>query len=543
MTATDARPRSRPSHLTGLGHLLRLHLRRDRVRLVVWVLAFLVLVPASVAAMDAAYPDQASLQARAQLLDNPAAIMMTGPLFSVDNYTFGAMVANELSLWTILPAAIMGVLFTSRHTRAEEESGRLEMLRALPVGRYAAPAAAALLLLIAAALVGAAVAAGLVVTELAVDSSLAFGLATTLTTLVFGALTAVIAQTTESARATTGLGLAALALAFAIRGIGDVIDPQGSWLSWFSPLAWAQQTRLYTDLRWWPLLLSLAATVILTVVAVALSARRDLGASLRRPRPGRPHARAGLLSPAGLAFRLETPTIVWWTAGLFFFAVAFGMLASELEGMVAEMPTLTDFIEINVDDLTRSFGAVLLSMLAVGPVALATAGVLALRREESAGRIAGVLLTGSPRPRLLAGWWAVIAVEAFVMQVVLGFGLGLGMTVATGDGTWAGEMTIASLVYLPAVLLHGAVAVALFGLLPRWAPLAWVPVGWAAFVLFLGELLDLPDWARALSPLWHTPMVPDADVEPVPLLVLTALAVVLTLAGLVGFRRRDITEG
>lgn len=287
----------RGGHFTGTGHLLRLSLRRDRIRLPVWTLVFLILVYASVAAMEVAYPDQESLQARAMLLNNPAAIMMTGPLFGVDNYTFGAMVANELALWTFLPAGIMGVLFMTRHTRAEEESGRLEMLRALPVGRFAAPAAASLLVLIAAVLVGAAVSVALLIAGLAVPDSLAFGVATTLITLTFAALAAVAAQLTESSRAATGLGLAALILAAVVRGIGDVINMQGSWVSWLSPIAWAQQTRLYTDLRWWPLLLLAAAVVVLGAVAFTLAARRDLGGGLLPPRPGPAEATPRLLSP------------------------------------------------------------------------------------------------------------------------------------------------------------------------------------------------------------------------------------------------------
>lgn len=533
----------RGGHFTGTGHLLRLSLRRDRIRLPVWTLVFLILVYASVAAMEVAYPDQESLQARAMLLNNPAAIMMTGPLFGVDNYTFGAMVANELALWTFLPAGIMGVLFMTRHTRAEEESGRLEMLRALPVGRFAAPAAASLLVLIAAVLVGAAVSVALLIAGLAVPDSLAFGVATTLITLTFAALAAVAAQLTESSRAATGLGLAALILAAVVRGIGDVINMQGSWVSWLSPIAWAQQTRLYTDLRWWPLLLLAAAVVVLGAVAFTLAARRDLGGGLLPPRPGPAEATPRLLSPAGLALRLETAMFLWWTLGLFLFAVAFGSLASEVEGMVSEMPTVTEYVDINLDDLTLSFASVQLAMLTIGPVALITSGILRLRSEESDGRLAAVLQSGSSRPSLLGRWSLVIGAEAVVMQVLLGFGLGSGIAIATAETSWITDMTLGSLAYLPALLLYGAMAAALFGLLPRLAGLAWLLVGWSALVLFLGEILNLPDWARGLSPMWHVPNVPEPELTGTPLVVLGVLTVLLAVAGLVGFRRRDITVG
>ena len=101
-------------------------------------------------ALQAAYPDAAARQTRAALMTNPSAVLMTGPAFGVDDYTFGAMVANELSLTVLVATAIMAVLLVVRHTRADEEAGRTEVLRALPVGRFA-PATAALLFVTVAA--------------------------------------------------------------------------------------------------------------------------------------------------------------------------------------------------------------------------------------------------------------------------------------------------------------------------------------------------------------------------------------------------------
>ncbi len=526
--------------LAGTGALLRLYLRISRRQILIWALAFLALVASSVVALEETYPDAAALQARASLMNNPAAVMMTGPAFALDNYTFGAMLANELSLWVFLPAAIMSVLLAVRHTRAEEESGRLEMLRALPVGRLAPAVAALLTVALADLAVGLAVTGALVGTGMEPADSVAFGAATALTGLVLGALAAVTAQLTEHARTASGTALGALAVAVLVRGIGDVIDRDGSWLSWISPFAWAQQTRLYVDLRWWPLALSAVTTVVLLALAVVLARRRDLGAGLRPARPGPATAARGLLTPAGLARRLLSGTFLGWAVGLFLFAVAFGTLATALEDMMADLPALGEWITLDLDDLTRSFAAVMLAFLAIGPIALSVWGVLALRAEEKAGRLEGVLVSGTTRAAVLGGWLAVVAVGALVVQVLLGLGVGLGVAVATGEAAWVGELTLASLAYLPAVLLPGALAVALYGLLPRLASLAWALVVWAAVVVFLGDLLDLPAWARDVSPLAHTPMVPDADPAPVPLVVMTTLAVLLTVAGLAGLRRRDV---
>lgn len=527
----------------GTGHLLRLHLRLDRIRIPVWALAIGITVAASMVTFRETYTTPESLQARAGLLGNPAAVMMTGPAFALDNYTFGAMVANELSLWLFIASGIMSVLLVVRHTRAEEESGRLEVVRALPVGRYAPPTAAIVTVAVANLAVGLAVVAGLFGTGIAMDSAWALGAGTALTGMVFAAVAAVAAQFLESARSAAGAAWVVMALAFLVRGVGDVIDNQGSWLSWFSPFAWAQQMRLWVDLRWWPLALSVGAVLVLVGVAVVLARRRDLGAGLRAPSPGPATAAPSLLSTPGLARRLLTGSFLAWTAATFLFAVAFGSLANSLGDFLDDIPELGNWMQLDLVDVTESFAAAMLSFLVVAPAVLAVASILRLRSEEAFARTEAMLVTGASRPRHLAGWLAVIAVGTAVMTGITGLGVGLGMWLGTGDLSWVGRLTVASLAYLPAILLLGAVALAIYGLVPAASAWAWAPVVWATLVLYLGELLNLPDWMRNLSPIQWVPLAPMEAVEALPLVVMGALALGFTAVGFAAFRRRDVTPG
>lgn len=551
MTA-GTRPTAAPTHraarlpgsaLTGLSPLVRLYGRLSRRGILIWTLALLVLVPASILAVQDAYPDQAALDARAALLDNPSAVMMTGPAFAADRYTLWAMVANELFLYVLIPAAIMSVLLTVRLTRDEEETGRLEMLRALPTGRLAPAVAALLLVTLANLALGVAVTVGTLLAGGETADSLAFGLATALTGMVFAGVAAVTAQLTEHAATASGTALGLLAVTFMVRGIGDVIERQGSWLSWFSPLAWAQQTRVFVDLRWWPLLLSVAAVAVLLVLAGQLSHRRDVGAGLRAATGGAPSASAALLAPGGLTRRLVTGTMLAWTIGLFLFAVAFGSLASSLTDVVEQIPTIGEWAPISLDDLTGSFSAYVLMMLGIGPVALIVSGVLRLRTEETAGRLAGALVAGTSRGRLAGAWLLVVLLGGALMQVMLGLGVGLGVWAATEDASWMGDMVLAALAYLPALALFGAIAFALYGLHLRLTGVAWFLVVHTALVIVLGDLLGLPRWVVDVSPLSHVPQLPSADAEAMPLLVMGVLALVLVGMGLAALRRRDLAAG
>ncbi|MGP5672754.1 ABC transporter permease [Brachybacterium alimentarium] len=549
---TTTRHSSGPTHalevapvspLTGLGGLLRLYGRISRRQIIIWVLAIGLSVAASVAAMKGVYPDQQALDARAALLENPSAVMMTGPAFALDHYTFWAMVANELLLYVLVAVAIMSILLMVRHTRAEEEAGRLELVRALPVGRSAPPTAALLLVALANAGVGVSVVLGLLVTGGPLVDSLAVGLATALTGMVFGGVAALTAQVTEHAGSASGLALGAAAVAFMVRGIGDVVDAQGSWLSWFSPFAWAQQTRLFVDLRWWPLAVTLAAILVLLGLAAVLSRRRDVGAGLRPAAHGPATATRSLPDPAGLAVRLVTPMMVAWAVGLFLFAIAFGSLANSLQDMVSEIPAVGDMVPLDLDDLTTSFAAYVLQMLAIGPLGLIVAGILRLRTEEQECRLAGILMAGSSRTSTAVRWVLVVALSTTVVQLLLGLGLGIGLLQATGETSWLAVMPLAALAALPAIALAGAVTVALYGLRLRLAGVAWLLVIWAAIETFLADLLDLPDVVRSISPLRHVPLVPDADLDVSALTGMSVLAVLLVLVGLWGLRRRDLAAG
>src|SRR5699024_2118993 len=129
-----------------------------------------------------------------------------------------------------------------------------------------------------------------------------------------------------------------------------------------------------------------------------------------------------------------------------------------------------------------------------------------------------------------------------LLTVLSGLGVGLGVWAGTGESDRVGEMLLAAVVFLPAILLVAAFAIACYGAAPRATGLARLLVAWVVLVLFLGELLRLPDWVRNVSPFTHTPLLPGADLEAAPLLVLGGIALALLVVGALGFRRRDIAS-
>jgi len=65
-------------------------------------------------------------------------------------------------------------------------------------------------------------------------------------------------------------------------------------------------------------------------------------------------------------------------------------------------------------------------------------------------------------------------------------------------------------------------------------------LGLSFFVVYLGELLQLPDWVEKLTPYGHIPAIPLDEVNYGVLAVMAGIGIILSVAGAYGFRRRDL---
>ncbi|MEE2522354.1 polyketide antibiotic transporter [Pseudarthrobacter sp. J75] len=526
--------------LTGTGRLFRFALRRDRGRIPAWALGIGSMIGYFAAVVPLAYPDQAALQTRAQIMKDPAGALLAGPGYGLDNYTLGTMIANEILGMAAVAAALMSVFLVIRHTRAEEESGRAELISAGRVGR-AAPLTAALATLVTAnAAVFAVLAAAMVANGLAVADSLAVAAGVGLVGVAFGAVGAVTAQLTEHARPASGLAGAMVGLAFILRGIGDSQQLGGSTLSWLSPIGWAQQSRAFFDLRWWPLLLCVAFAAALVPVAYFLAGRRDLGAGLIPARPGRANATGFFVHPAGLRLRMERGSIISWCAGLFVFAALTGSLGEAIVASFEAQPELAAVLGMTTTgDVLRGALAAFLKYFAMAVAVYAVISVNRLGKEESEGRTGAVLATKVTRAGWIASVLLVTIPASALLLAVSGLGLGVGALAAVGGESVVGEFTAAGLAFLPLVLCFAGAAVLAYGLHSGtwWV---WVLLVASMLIGLYGPALNMPEEVLDAEPFGLVPAVPSVELDPVPLLWMSAAAVVLTAAGTFAFRRRDL---
>jgi ABC-2 type transport system permease protein len=533
---TAVAPRNR---LAGMGALLRLGLRRERLSLAIWVIAISVTVALSFPTLAALYPDAASRQAIAGgIAATPAFAVITGP---VESTTLGGLTAWRYGVLGGLAAALMTLLTVIRRTRSEEESGRAELVAAGAVGRLAPLGAAVLLAGAASCAVGILTALGGLAGGQPLAGSVLLGASFAGPGLVLAAVAAIAAQLVESARAATGLAGAVLAVMFTLRAVGDTISG-ASFASWLSPLGWAQKLGAYGADRWPVLLLFAAATALGVCGAAWLCLRRDLGLGWWAARLGRADA-PRLRSPLALAWRLQRGTLIGWSIGFLALGAMTGGMATDTEKLLAGNEKIIEIMR----DLggTGALTDVLLATMAtIGGLLAAAYGISAVGRvvaDESTGRAEPVLATSVSRQRFV-GAHLVFALAGSAWLLLLG-GVVTGLTYAGAAGEFRrpfGDGLASVAVQYPAAAVLIALSAALTGAAPRWAALAWAALGGSLLLGQLGPLLQLPQVVMDLSPFSHVPQLPAAPVSWTPLIVLALLAAVLVTAGVAGFRRRDL---
>lgn len=540
------------SLFAGTGRLALLALRRDRIKLTIWVVAIVGLIAVAAPSIKELYGvSQTTLQQYAGTMSHSiVGRMLGGP---VDGPQLGSVMMMEYFLFVSVLVAFMSGLAVVRHTRQNEETGRSELLGSAVVGRYAHLTAALLVVLGVNLLIVGLMAASLIANDMPVEGSWAMAGALGGVGIVFAAVAAVCAQIIGSSRGANAAAGAIIGFAILSRGLGDVLGTVASdgmsvssaWPSWLSPIGWGQQMHPFVDVQWWVMGIFIGAAGLFISVAFWLASHRDHGMGMIAARAGRAIARPILLSPFGLAWRLQRTVLFGWTLGVLVLGATLGLTAIEFKDFLAENEQLAAVLTQmggGGGNVTDVYFVAMLGFMAFAMTGYGLQAVLRLQSEESSGYLEPVLSTAVGRLYWSLSHISIVIAGVVGLGVLAGFSTGLSYALVADD-VWSqvGGITAAGLVQVPAVLVFVGFAVAAFGLLPRWSnAMTWSFFAACLLVAEVGSLLKLPEWVQNVSPFTHTPAAPAASLDLQPLVILLAIAVGLLVIGLVGFRRRDV---
>ncbi|MCL2281031.1 hypothetical protein FWC31_04120, partial [Candidatus Saccharibacteria bacterium] len=239
--------------MTGTWNLIKLILRRDRVKLPVWILSLTGVLLYMIPILKGTYAAPETLATLHQQFSAvPAGLFLTGPM---DLASFGSLFTLETVLWWGIMIAFMNTLFVARHTRQNEEMGAQELILSGRVHRSASLSATLLVALlmnvVMAALMGFGM--GALYDGWGNGSVALYAVSMGLFGFVWAAIAAILVQLFESVRTANAMAAILVGVTFLLRGVGDFLGQlgangtiQAAWPSWLSPFGWNQATRSLT---------------------------------------------------------------------------------------------------------------------------------------------------------------------------------------------------------------------------------------------------------------------------------------------------------
>lgn len=536
--------------LKGSRRLFRLSLRLDRIKLPLWILLTVGLIALTIPQLLQAYGTEAQ-RIQYALATAPSVVTrllggaITGP-------SIGEITVIETFLLAVLMITLINIFLVTRHTRKNEETGRGELIGSMLVGRQAMLTSALTLALLVNVACSAFIYGVYVINDLGGSGALLYSISIGLIGMTFACVAALTSQLFENTRAANGAAALVFGAAFLLRGLGDAfgkVNEGGmsvttSFLSYLSPLGWSTNAKPFAENNWWMLLPFVLCIFVLLTTAYYLLAKRDIGSSVIKPKPGKLHAPRWLLSTFGMVWRTSRTVFIAWGISLVLLGASLGAIADEFKDLIAGNEEMQKMLAAfgGGKDPTDLMYAAIFTIAGIALAGFALQVMTKMASEESSGRLELTLSTKAGRVRWALTYILFALGGTFVILLVTG------ITAGISDGLISGgvvekvsRLATSILVYVPAVAIMIGVGIILFGKLPRYfVALSWGVLGVCLLVFQLGALLDLPQWVINISPFTHTPSVPSSAITPTPLLWQSLVAVVLIATGLYLFRNRDI---
>lgn len=522
--------------------LFSFSLKRDWLKIFAWLFGLVSLVAIGIVAYVELYSDAGEREMMAMIMTNPAMEALLGPMIGFDNYTIGAMYSHTMTIIALCLFAIMSILLVVSNTKVDEEEGILELLRSFPIGRLSHTTVSLLLLILTNVLIGGVSAAILYVfgdQSISLEGALLTGAIYGMIGIFFGAVALLMGQFTTSSRNTMMISFGLLGVSYILRTIGD---SGYEWLSWLSPLGLLYRTEPFVENNWWPLFLLGFVTILVLIFAFFLQQKRDMGAGLFPEKAGKRQASSFLKTPTGLALHLLKTTLFVWTVAMLLLGVTYGSVIGDVEGLIGDNEVIEQIIGATAGmDMAEQFLGMIIGLLSIFATIPVLQTFLSLKGEETKGRTEKTLTGVYSRTNILFTFLGLSLLTSLMMQFAQL--LAIGGAAAAMDFDFSMQNILkAGTAYFPAIWFSLGIVILLYGWLPKLTSVAWGYLGFAFIVLYFADFIDLPTWVQNLSVFHHTPQLPQDDFSGQVALVTTGLALGLMFLGLIGFKRRDMTD-
>jgi ABC-2 type transport system permease protein len=456
---------------------------------------------------------------------------------------------NGYTAWRVggvlaMAAALYGLLAGVRSTRAEEDSGRLELVLSGPVSRRTVNTAALAAIAIGTATAWVAEFAGMLIGGLPLGGAAYLALSTASIIPVCSGVAALAGELAPDRRVAYQLAGSAIGLLFVLRVLADTVSTLG-WLRWLTPLGWAEQLRPFAGSRPLVLVLPVVATVLLVALSARIAAARDIGTGVLPARDIAEPRTALLRSPALQAIRGQRGVLITWAVCFGVFSFILGIVAKSISPADVSKSIEKEIAKLGSGPITTPGGylAFLFIFVGVAICVFVCMQIGAARQEELDQRLETLLATPVGRQGWLAGRVALAAAAAVAIALIAGVITWVGAR-AGGAHVSLAKLLEAGANELPVTALFLGIAVLAYALVPRISSGVTYGVLTASFLWQLvGSLVSVPKWLLEITPFAHVGLVPVQPFRVVASILMIALGVAAALAAGTLFARRDLISG
>jgi ABC-2 type transport system permease protein len=493
------------------------------------------------------YPDNKSRAAFATTFESaPALGILYGETKNLASAA-GYMVYRTVPIMALI-AAIWGLMTVTKLVRGQEEDGRWEVVTS---GNTTSRQALWLImsgfatsLFVAFAIAGLIIAViGVIpVVNMSFFASLLIALAIFLPAGLFATIGMFTSQLSLTRRRATVYGLIPLAVFFALRSIGNVLE-DFYWLKDVTPFGWSDQISPVFDPQIvWLLPFSLFIPLFIAI-SIYLVGQRDLGASLLpESNTAKPHY-ALLGSPATLALRQNLPLFFGWGVLALTVSVLISAVMTVAAEAVAESPSLGAFLSQlggSTNDLKIAFLGAGMVFVVMILLTMATTSLASIRQSEAKSYLDNILT----QPVRRSSW-----LVSRLLIIIIGFTL---ISIICSLATWAmaqlqgisldlGNVLLVSIALIGTVVLTLGFGTLLYGILPRIAAIGmYVVISWSFLIDIIGSVIKLDDFI-VKSSLFHYMSLSVAEAPDWQTFAwLLSIGIVMAAIGVVAFTKRDI---
>lgn len=527
-------------YFKGYDKLLYYRFKINKFKIIIWFLAlslFTIIVPIAYSEM---YSNDIELAGINEIMKNPAMIAIVGPN-TTDNPTIASMFTQQMLVFSSIAFAIMNIFLVINNTRADEELGRIELVRSFPIGKLSNLHSVTILCLFVN--IGFSIFLSVFLIFLRIDSftlsgSLIYGFSLGLFGLLFSGITIFIVQLSNNPRTCFIISFLVLSISYIFRIIGDI---SVSIFSFITPLGLVTKTEAYVNNYWWPNLILIFLYLIFIFIGYYLYKIRDLNSGVLDHKQFLPKKSFKYKSIFNFNINIQIVAIITWGISILGLSYIYGSVFGDLQLFFDDNEFIQRMLPSSNDmDFAEQFMPVIFSILSIVSSLAAISIFYKLKSEEVNSRMDLILTNGIERKNVYISFLLTSLSIALLYILLAILGLWIGIINSMDSPITLITVFKSGIIYFPAMAFVISISGLFFGVNLKYTNLSWIIMGYSFFIVYFGGLIDIHDFFKYLTPFGYIPKYPVEDINIITSMILIFISIIFSLIGLKKYQDRDL---